>query len=739
MMFYFIFLNNTYAQNEDVKVDDTVTATDEDWGDLEKDIKKEATLEEEAKATTTPQNTEEQPPNAAASATNPTTESDSDNKTKEELDSFDWASDDENSNEKNANTTNTETTPEKMPEIIDPSGNSNNGETQVAEGSEAKEEVFEIGPEEEELIKVSQILATQMSDEEWKGVMSQKTQETTYTVQKDDWLFKISKRLFGSGFYYPKIWSMNPYITNPHEIEVGMTLVFDPGSAVMPPNLSFQTADGGQVGSSLVGTQKWFAEKKALIDKGVFINSSPEDIAKIMGNELLNEEYKKYIPPEMESPPPPPQSEYDKSGIDRSSQNLANFKNSFYLNTFITTNELKTFGVIESKIDAGFWFREGDVVFVVADEAEPLKPGEIYSYYIDGGKMDSDYSDREGQKFTIAGTVKILQKREDKWEAQITEVLVQAERGTKLTAYTPKIESITPSFNSRKIEGTLFAGYDKDSRYFSAGNVVYIDRGRADGLEIGNVLDVYDNVDRGTGKVIMVSPTYKNAELTVISMTDNFATARVTKATRDVKVGDLVVTRSGDEQMQELANTRRKLLPVQKEFRVEDYKAKGLGEELNDKIKNTKLSDEELAELERQRAQRDILDGTEKDLRALDDLEKDVNEVDAIASKVNADPLEKTDLEDFEGDKNKKELGVDLDKVEEKVGKKYIDESLQTVENPYGLTPFDVEEVDELLSSQSALKKSKSQKLESDSATSLDQVENSKASDKDEDEEWEEE
>ena len=38
-----------------------------------------------------------------------------------------------------------------------------------------------------------------------------------------------------------------------------------------------------------------------------------------------------------------------------------------------------------------------------------------------------------------------------------------------------------------------------------------------------------------------------------------------------------------------------------------------------------------------------------------------------------------------------------LDEIEQEVGKKYLDEDLNARSNPYGLTEFDLEEVDELL------------------------------------------
>ena len=69
------------------------------------------------------------------------------------------------------------------------------------------------------------------------------------------------------------------------------------------------------------------------------------------------------------------------------------------------------------------------------------------------------------------------------------------------------------------------------------GDVVYLDRGRADGVEIGNVFEVFSFYDRGTGKRISRDPTYKIGELSVISMTDDFATALVTNSSDEIGLG----------------------------------------------------------------------------------------------------------------------------------------------------------------------------------------------------------
>ncbi len=51
-----------------------------------------------------------------------------------------------------------------------------------------------------------------------------------------------------------------------------------------------------------------------------------------------------------------------------------------------------------------------------------------------------------------------------------------------------------------------------------------------------------------------------------------------------------------------------------------------------------------------------------------------------------------------------KNFGVEeqesLDELEENFGKRFLDEDLNDKENPYGLTEFDIEEIDELLNAE---------------------------------------
>jgi hypothetical protein len=559
-------------------------------------------------------------------------------------------------------------------------------EVAVEKKEESAEKEFVIGPEEEKLIQISQTIAVQISNEEWASI-TKDISETSYTVQKNDWLFKISKKLFGTGFYYPKIWSMNGYIENPHEIEPGMVLTLTQAGDA-PPQLSMGSTELAED----VGSHKWFQEKKALAAKDIYITSNEEDVKKIMGSGEVNREYDKYHPAVVEIARKPDPNQYDSTGIEKVTPSAV-YKQGYYLNTFITTNELKVLGNVDSKKDEASTIRLKEIMYVTLNPKEELNSGDLVSAFLDEGMIDYEGSDRTGRKYTIAASIKLLQKidaEKNLWEAQVTDVFMPALRGAKLTTYMPKIEKIERNLNSKVIEGVIFSGFREFNTHFTFGDVLYIDRGSADGVEIGNVFDIFDQKDRGTLKPILEKPTYRTGELTIISITDNFATAIVTKAIMDFGIGDVVRTKSS-EVVSPLADASSK------SKLKSSFEALSVGDELAKRRKDPNLSEQELKELERLKGQQTFALAQDQSEKELDELEADLAKAnESLKATTSKDGL---DLNAQAATKDYEDTQVDIEAVEQKYGKKYIEGQIPKTDNPYGLSQYDVEEVDELLNS----------------------------------------
>lgn len=51
-----------------------------------------------------------------------------------------------------------------------------------------------------------------------------KAQPSTHKVQKGDTLWSICEKYYGDAFLWPKLWEMNPFVTNPHLLKPGDTI-----------------------------------------------------------------------------------------------------------------------------------------------------------------------------------------------------------------------------------------------------------------------------------------------------------------------------------------------------------------------------------------------------------------------------------------------------------------------------------------------------------------------------------
>ncbi len=74
----------------------------------------------------------------------------------------------------------------------------------------------------------------QMPVNEWLKLINQK-EVNVYTIQKGDNLWDISRMLFGESNYWPKLWSVNADLSNPHRVSVGHELRVVMGSEGQVP------------------------------------------------------------------------------------------------------------------------------------------------------------------------------------------------------------------------------------------------------------------------------------------------------------------------------------------------------------------------------------------------------------------------------------------------------------------------------------------------------------------------
>jgi LysM repeat protein len=602
------------------------------------------------------------------------------------------------------------------------------GQTAETKGDEKAEIIadknvgFDVGNEEKKLLELSKFVNKKISSKEWDDI-AVKAKLEKYEVQKGDYLWKISQKLFGSGFYYSKIWALNPQISNPHEIEPGTVLSFDTGDADTLPNVQVgdfaddeitgPTKEGGTYTS---GDDKnrpsWIKERKKLIDQGVYFQFASEETyedLERLEKAQKNTEYEKYDPPLSDVSIKEPSEQYDETGFDKSSKIVFSYKEGFFLNSFVTTNVVQDLGEIKASIKESVFIHKYDTIYVNFDKAAKVKPGDMFTVYTAGGEIKNPISDRSGFLYTTTAQIKTIRKIDDVWECSVIDQSGVVQRKDRITVYTPKIGKIARTYSKRSVEAAIIGAYKESLSGIAYGDIVYLDRGRADGVELGNIFDVYSFVDRGTDKKITPSPTYKVGELTVINITDNFATALVSGSTNEISVGSIAITKTQEEAARALRlKSKDKLKDVKKlegkaldELDVE-LNLDDVSQDILNKADKIQLTEDELEELERQERDKSVIKDSERDVKELDRLEGEIKDAEKSLneSKVDEDKfLEQSNLEEHEKKAKQPDPNAfeSINEIEKDIGRKYLDEDINNKENPYGLTEFDLEEVDELL------------------------------------------
>lgn len=349
-----------------------------------------------------------------------------------------------------------------------------------------------------------------------EGVVAAPSQEK-YIIQPGDTLWDISARLLNSPWYWPKLWSYNPYISNPHWIYPGNELRLTPGGEEMP---------------ALVETYEPVEEKE------------PKELSEVsMGTvEGVGIE----VPEEMEG-------SVAMSGKIVSAASFAAF---IRRDTFVSKKELEYAGRIISSFEEKHMLSTYDSVYVKFANIGEIKPGDRFMIF-DKPKEIRHPKNKDqivGYAVEILGGLKIVKVDEDIATARIFTSYAEILRGMYVLPWQED--------NLRKIKArpsqTDSRGYivytTVDDRLISGEHhLVVIDRGREDGIFEGNVFYVVRKGDQLDTRMVEYNYRFEGnvrypeeivGAIMIIDARDRASTGLILSSLRELVVGDEVVTRS---------------------------------------------------------------------------------------------------------------------------------------------------------------------------------------------------
>lgn len=342
----------------------------------------------------------------------------------------------------------------------------------------------------------------------------------SYKTQKGDTLWEISEMLFGDGFFWPKVWSLNPEITNPHDVPPGTILSFFPGNMNDAPSISLDRK-----------------QPEAL----------PEVLALTLNVELP--------PPQKESSPPltvlPDSIPLWKFKKDPNTIESIELKRpprnfpvplqhlSYFASEGPTQGEGEVLGAELGMDSAG----EFQYLFV---RGNGLAVGQTVLAVKDIGDVEDSFApEKQKKKATlvqIQGLMEIVEpvdSAKGTFRAIVKKTIAPIEKGAKVLTSDFPYMNVEENGDATQIPARIFGGqFGLSRRIFGPDGIVFLNQGSRAGISEGQILNVYKNQYARTDASPVVENPRVIGRVKIVKTTEEFATAVVTSATEEIRVGD---------------------------------------------------------------------------------------------------------------------------------------------------------------------------------------------------------
>lgn len=379
----------------------------------------------------------------------------------------------------------------------------------------------------------AQNVSLQKPIEGWDEIFRDKQVEAEYVVQSGDNLYDVSTIFFGDAHYWPKIWSLNPSITNPHLISPGQVIFFRSGTLSTPPAVGI---------SSEIGNAPIKNTVVKSFDKPVIPEPRSKKLVKVLPNSL-------------------PQI-YANAGVEASEKNLiaeiqsgkrpvdSQF-NTVDLTSEILASEPKSLGRLISVEDGGSFARFGDRVMLKFDS--PVSEGDVFSFYnVDEEKILSKGL-TTGHIVRWLGEVKILSQVADAKSDYIGEITkafsaipTQASLSNeKIKTFEYGRESSSSAINSDKKLEVLGAQGMLGRSLIGEGEIIYLSKGSDAGVSLGQVYSLETSISDFFGEGEAKGVPGQVALFKVLSVNKNHSTGIVYNLTHVISSGAETRTNSG--------------------------------------------------------------------------------------------------------------------------------------------------------------------------------------------------
>ena len=386
--------------------------------------------------------------------------------------------------------------------------------------------------------------STPTSDERWKDALG-KAQDQSYVIQKGDTLWDISETFFGDPYFWPKVWSVNREIYNPHEILPKGAVQFIPGTSSEPPAMGLAKNDAA--------TEAEKEKAKGLVpppDEGV--NLKPE-IKKQVNVSVAVDLSKIKIPPsERKNLGPPanlpasiPAYIYFRDAVKDAELELSPIKYSdvnqpLYVTHFVSDSTVYGIGEVVEIESGSHGVGVGAHVLIKGDG---FQPGTKLTIFKSLGSVSPPEGGGKGKVNQVEAEVVVgepVNSRRGIYRCTVTKAVSLFQVGDDVLPEEMPVVVTTPLGNANPTNATIIGGSFAATRnYFGPYSYVFLDQGTGAGLAVGAHLPIYRNPRVHDPDSKVRENPIEIGELQIVRVGEGVATAIVLRASEEITVGDV--------------------------------------------------------------------------------------------------------------------------------------------------------------------------------------------------------
>ncbi len=315
-----------------------------------------------------------------------------------------------------------------------------------------------------------------------------------HAVAPGDTLWDLCSKHLNSPWYWPKIWSYNPQLTNPHWIFPGNEVRFYPGDEQLPTMVD--------VGRSLE------VDDDDLVVPG---SIDPDDLVKTVGTIEVGKVVKDSV--------------------------WSAFT------AYVSRQTRQRSGRVIGSLSEAIMIMENDRIYIQGGEHQV---GEKLAVFRDVRTVVHPITgERFGLVVQLVGAVEVVALGDSYATGRIERAYRPIERGDFVAAWPERFGArVQPVAAATEAKGYIIETASDVLSAVGEHDMVFIDRGRKHGVVRGNVFDIFHRGDRYTYRTAGF-PNERVGQVMVIEVEDDVSTGIVTASLFEMVVGDKVELQQG--------------------------------------------------------------------------------------------------------------------------------------------------------------------------------------------------